>query len=593
MSDFIFSSNTFPQGKLTKFLAAIYLNKHVGSSEFHGAWGSLSVTPSRYNGFQPLENERYICVVIGGPVLYFQDNTFLGKSDAHAGTRAILDHWTSGNADWSEDLSGPFVILVIDKQESRVECITDLMMFIPVYQFIDVGSLFLGTHIDALAQACEKQDAYDEASLVDFVLHHAVTYPYTAYSDIRQCQPASVQSWISSQGVGGGNLSEPIPYWQPNEHNPYSTLKEAAEALREGVKGYIDRVTEPLEYIAQFISAGEDSRALAGMLPEQINRDAFIFLDSMNREGKVAKKVAAAYGANFKPDYRSELYYLKIMPEASTLVGAGHQYTHAHTLGFDKKNNLAHFRAVFGGYISDSLLKAKYARKSKWTKRFSFIPQFYIKGETRTQPISHFLFDDKLLEVITERRRQHYFRVHKMRPKSAHEWFELWPATMRIAIPNLYSNRRLFASYEVFMAKESVKVASSVPVSWKLNRRLFNAAFKSALEKSRHIFHADGRLPYYPWWVNSPIQFVIRLYRKFFKKTGRNTKNEGPWGDWHKIVSSSSWSTEVDRYSKLIEPKEIAKVLRQHVLSEKYEGLSVVQKVNLMQVCYNCTKFRS
>src|SRR5690554_2270279 len=103
MSDFLFSSTPQPQGKLSRSLSTIYLNNSVGSQEFHGPWGSLGVTVSRYYGFQPVETERHICVVIGGPVLYFQDNAFIGGDDPQAGTRAILEHWVTGKPDWSED----------------------------------------------------------------------------------------------------------------------------------------------------------------------------------------------------------------------------------------------------------------------------------------------------------------------------------------------------------------------------------------------------------------------------------------------------------------------------------------------------------
>src|SRR5690606_24018301 len=206
------------------------------------------------------------------------------------------------------------------------------------------------------------EGAFDEASLADFVLHNAVTYPYTAYQKIRQCQPGSVHRVVrAASGPLRYALHVPAAYWEPLEQNPYPSLKDAALDLRQGVQGYIDRITEHMPRVAQFISAGEDSRALAGMLPNRLERDAYIFLDTMNREGRIASKVAAAYGVNFKPDYRSPTHYLDILPEASALVGAGHQYTHAHTLGFDKKHRLARYPAVFGGYISDSLLKGQYA----------------------------------------------------------------------------------------------------------------------------------------------------------------------------------------------------------------------------------------
>lgn len=584
MSDFIFCSSPKAVVDLTNTLSSS-VSRVSGSDITHysGAWGSLAVTRSKYPGFNPVETDKHIFVVIGGPVLYFQDNGFIAGEDSQAGTRAILEYWQSGQADWSEDLSGPFVILVVNKATSQVECITDLMMFIPVYQCQSNASVFWGTHVDVVALASGNQGAFDEASLVDFILHDAVTYPYTAYQSLRQCQPASIHR-LEKQACGDYKLFDPESYWQPIESNSFQILSDAANYLHNGVQGYIDRVTGSLDHVAQFISAGEDSRSLAGMLPKSLKRDAYIFLDEMNREGRVARKVAEAYGVNFKPDYRSKTHYLDILPEASDLVGSGHQYVHAHTLNFDKKHGLLNYRAVFGGYISDSLLKAQYAYKHKWLKRFSFLPQIAVRGENRTLPVSSDLFSPSVLAVVTRRRGEHFKRVRVLRPESAQEWFELWPATMRVAIPNLYSNRRLFASHEIFMAKESVKTAARVPVSWKLNRRLFNKAFKPALKPSRFIPHADGGLPYYSWWVNSPLKFAIWLYRQIAKRTGLNRKNEGPWNDWRAVLASKGWEDSVDSFTKKIPMQELDEAKRHGALS--VSKLSILSKVNFLQVCY-------
>jgi len=589
MSDFIYSTKPQAGGDLSGFLSSIYSNDKAATNEFQGSWGSLAVTESRYQGFQPLETESHICLVIGGPVLYFQNNDFLGECVPCAGTRAILEHWKNGKADWSEDLSGPFVILIIDKASAQVECITDMMMFIPVYEYQNDESVLWGTHIDALAGACGEKENIDEASLVDFVLHHAVTYPYTAYENIRQCQPGTIHRLNNIQENTDSITAKADFYWQPLESNSYANLTEAATYLREGVQGYIDRVTGSLSHVAQFISAGEDSRVLAGVLPKRSQRDAYIFIDSMNREGKVAQKVAEAYDARFITGYRKKTHYLDILPEASDLIGTGHQYTHAHTLGFDKTHQLSHYRAIFGGYISDSLLKAQYAKAPRWLKRFSFLPQIAISGENRTHPVASKFFSDHMLQKITHRREEHFERVAHIRPSSAHEWFELWPATMRIAIPNLYSNRRLFASYEIFMAKESVKVAASVPVSWKLNRRLFHRAFKPFLKKSRFIMHADGRLPYYPWWVNFFLQAPTWLYQQVSRRTGLQKKNQGPWGDWRTVVTSSSWHEDVKTFTENVASTELRAALNYGALMEN-SSLPIASRVNFLQACYQLDK---
>jgi hypothetical protein len=581
MSDFLFSSRRLPPGRLADELKSLYFEDPVPATEYHGDWGSLAVTQSRYAGFAPVESRTHLCVVIGGPVLYFQVNHLQGNDD-QAGTRAILAHWKGGQADWSEDLSGPFVLLIIDKTTHHVTCITDLMMFIPVYRYQRKAWLALGTHVDALARACDQEADFDEASLVDFILHDVVTFPYSAYRQIRQCHPAAEHVF---RPHNSGAPSSRTPYWLPEEAASFASLREAAEALRAGLDGYIARITGPLEQVAQFISGGEDSRVLAAMLPTRLERDSIIFLNSMTREGRIAEKVASASGARFLPGYRAELHYLFILPEASRLVGSGHQYIHAHALGFHRRLGLADYDAVFGGYVSDTLLKSRSVRKPPWSGFFSFLPQWQLPGETRTRPVVSHVFPEPVLKEITRRRREHFFRVRDMRPQSAHEWFSLWPMTMRLGISNLYSNRRLFRSYEAFMAKEVVKVSSACPARWKLNRRLFLAAFGPYLKRTRFLFHADGRLPAFPWWMNLPLQTTLWSFRQFAQRLGIQTRYQGSWADWKRVVASSEWKRARDS----IRPEHVRLPALSAAVAAgalKEQGLTVIQRVNFLQTWY-------
>lgn len=585
MSDYIFSTVHQDAGLLTKALEGIYTESPPSIQEYHGPWGSLAVTYSHYHGFLPYENECYLMVVIGGPVLYFRDNDFLVAEDSSVGTEAIYSRWADdGKIQWDEDLSGPFTILLIDKEQSTVTVITDLMAFIPVYSCQKNDQLYLGTHVDALASAAGENGRFDQVSLADFVLNDVVTYPYTAYENLRQLPPSS-QIAYSSAAIP----PEVTSYWTPVEENRYASVKDAATALRNGISGYVDRVTTKMTKVAQFISAGEDSRSLSGMLPERLQRDAYVFLDSMNREGRIAKRVAEIYGANFNVGYRSATHYLEILPEASKLVGSGHQYTHAHSLGFDKAYKLADYSAVFGGYLSDSLLKAAYTRKVRGADRFPFLPELHLKGESQTVPRNSKCFDNTVLAEVNQRRRKRFSEVKKERPITAHEWFVLRPATMRVAIPNLYSTRRLFRSYEPFMCKEAVKISAAVLTAWKLNRRLFNCAMKPYLRKSKWLFHADGRLPYFSWWINAPIQFVVWAYRHVAKRLGIITGNQGPWGDWVANVTSSQWLTMVEQCQHSSVPADFLSRELSMEAALTTEKLPVVKRVNLMQVAYSAS----
>jgi hypothetical protein len=589
MSDFMFSTTPKPKGELTRHIQSIYHNEAPGVSEYHGRWGSLAVSRNLYNGFQPYETAEHITVVIGGPVLYFQDNLFLTNGDPVAGTRAIYQRWQRGAMRWDKDLSGPFAILMIDKQDSQISCITDLMMFIPIYQFQHDGVVMLGTHVDALARAAGQTENLDTVSLADFILDYVVTYPYTAYKALRQCHPAAMHGFKRDE-QGGVRPIEPHLYWLPEENNPYENIDQAALALRHGLQDYVERVTAGMSQVAQFISAGEDSRSLAGLLPKKLQRDAFVFLDSLNSEGRIAKAAAEAYEAKFHLKTRGKNHYLDILPEAADLVGSGHQYHHAHTLGFHRICELNRYPAVFGGFLSDTLLKALLSRKVRGHGRIPFVPSFFIPGEARSKQVNHDLFTANVLKAITERRRAHLQAVQQMRKRTAHEWFVLWPITMVYGMPLLYSNRRLFRSYEPFMAKEVVKISAAVPTSWKLNRRLFHKAMRPFLQPTRWLFHADGRLPYFPWYINMPVQFAVWFSRHIASRIKPNQGIQGSWGDWDQIIHGPEWQQAIELYAGGFKHlnKSMTKQKPEQALNDN--SLNTVQKFNLMQVIYGLSK---
>src|SRR5690606_36044449 len=108
-------------GELSAAILGIYTERPPSVRELHGTWGSLAITQSHYHGLLPLENEQHVMVVIGGPVLYFCDNDFLVAEDSSVGTEAIYNRWiVEGKIQWDEDLSGPFTILLIDKEQGTV-----------------------------------------------------------------------------------------------------------------------------------------------------------------------------------------------------------------------------------------------------------------------------------------------------------------------------------------------------------------------------------------------------------------------------------------------------------------------------------------
>ena len=586
MSDFIYSSIPTNPGEITRDIQDIYHDDTPEVREFHGSWGSLGVSRNLYEGFQVMETDLYIFVVIGGPVLNFTNNHFLTGDDPAAGTVEIFKRYETGTIQWDEDLSGPFVVLSVNKEKRAITCITDLMMFIPVYHYGNDGQLVFGTHVDVVAKIAGQRESIDYVSLADFVLNDVITFPYTAYLEIRQFQPAALHNFVFKENEV--QAAEPVGYWTPQERKAFKNIHQASVALREGTINYINRVTEQMDRVAQFISAGEDSRAVAGMLPESLKREAFIFLPKMNREGKIAMKASRAYNLNFSPHFFSETRYLDILPEASDLVGSGQQYIHSHSLGAHKKYKLDRFPAVFGGFLSDTLLKGHHIKLIKGSGYFTFLPQIPAKRFSpvnRNQEIAKQLFPASINNAISERQNNHLKMIKELRPGSYQEWFHLWPLSMHKDMPHLHSNRRLFRSYEPFMSKEAVKISASVPSGWKLNRRLFQKAMHPYLKPGIWLLHSKGFMPYFPWWVNLLPQFMIWIYRKVTTMTGIAKGNQEGLVDWEALMNTQEMKEAIEQY--VINQKISSQFLTtspEEIIGKK--SLKPTQKLNLLQIMY-------
>lgn len=549
--------------------------------EFHGDWGCLAASRNTYRGFDPIENEQHVCVVIGGPVLMFRDNAFLNSKDSSVGTEAILQRYLDGKLVFHADLNGPFIFVCVDKKNRTIDVVTDMMLFIPVYEYRHAEDLVLSSHVDVAARLSFRRGDLDMASIADFVMHGVVTYPHTVYSSIRQAKPAC-QSTFTASGQKA-RLTEQRIYWMPMETRDFADIGQAAEVLRHGLLDHVGRVTEGMDVVAQFLSGGEDSRDVAGMLPVRLKRHGYVFLDGMNREGRIAQRVAKAYGVDLRVHVRPPEHYADILADASRLVGLGHQYVHVHALNLHAACGLERYLAVFGGYLADSLLKGAYTLRNRSVSRMHWVPEFFVPGETRTVEVRHPLFDPELCREVTERHRSHFQRVAALRPKTAHEWFTLWPATMRATIPFFHSNRRLFRSYEPFMSCQAVKVGAAVPIQWKLNRRLFMAAVGPFLEKSRWIMHVDGYFPSLPWSVNVLPRQLLSLARKLGRLTGMVTGTQGSWTNWNRLTSGGTWAGYFETNKHALHA--IRSCFGPSGFSpERYSTLNSKLKMNLLQV---------
>lgn len=578
MSDFILSTSTHTKKRLSDAICSIYEEKSPRVYLYSGLWGVFACSENVYSGFEPYENDDFIIAVIGGPLLMFRNNEFILKDNNNEGTQAIFERWEKGELQPENDLNGPYTIVIIDKNEQDFIVISDIMSFIPVYKYEKSSEVIISSHVDVLATISNQKASIDGVSVVDFILHGFVTYPHSFYKDIKQIQPASYHK------INNKELKiEAKYYWRPIEQNVNQNINETAKEIREALSGYISKVTNITQNIAQFISGGEDSRALAGLLKDY-ERTGYIYIDDLNREGKIARKIARKYSAKFEYRERSKDHYLKILPASAKLVGAGAEYHHAHTYGFHKE--LKKYDAVFGGLLADALLKGSHISKSKLRKKLPFTMDVKTTSDSAYDLFRTNYFPQELLNQIEIRRNQHLKYIQSFRSKeSADEWFELWPSSMNRNIPNIHVNRRLFRSYEPFTCNEIVKISAKVKQEWKLNRKLFHKAIQPYLKQSQWVLHGDGWLPYYSKKINFLPHFFTWTSRQIGRRIGLIKGHHGPWAEWKPLIRSVAWTDTLEKY--YLDVDYIGDELKECIEKQVNENnLTVLEYLAMTQVLY-------
>lgn len=593
MSDFLLATGPFNKQQLHRAWTSLCSEPNVVPKfQTEGKWGALLASNNQYPGFAPIETEENIVVVIGGPIVALTENPLPSKIEPDAKfSNAILDAWRERHiVRWDQDLSGPFAILIVDKQSNTVHVVTDILSFIPVFYSVPKQrptSIILGTRVDDVARLASRQSDYDLVSAVDFVRRANICFPYTTYQDVWEVPPAS-----SLSHDGSGNECMVESYWQPKEEYPFRSIHDAADVLEKEFTAHIGRILDGKTKCACFLSGGEDSRAVASAVARRLTPDCFIFVEGPHLEARVAENVARRLGCQLRVGTRKLDHYVRQFEAGVSLIGSQAEVLNLHTNAFVSQFGLDTYDAVFGGFWSDTLLKGLFCplittqlgdlevRPARLAHRSSGV-SLEIPPETP--------FDFEKLRAQKERRIRYFEHVREFRPQTAVEWQRFWPITNMRETACFQGDRRLFRSYEPFAAANVVKLARAVPIEWKLNHRLFRLGMRRVFGSVGWIPHASGRVPRAPFFLNVPLEFGVRLWRFVQRRLGRqDASNTGPWPIWERVVQTPAFTQLVAKHEGQFDAVrgifrlEYGELMETHKLSllEKFAVLQILTSIS-------------
>ena len=177
----------------------------------------------------------------------------------------------------------------------------------------------LGTHPDLVACIADDQDEIDPVSVFEFLNAGTPCFPHTMHSRVRELSPGRLH--VVGQGVDGQKKILETVWWPfPKESENVPDERELADSLGKAFRSAVqDRCGNGT--VGVTLSGGLDSRLVMAAVPQSSHCLGFTFFDVMNRETRIARKVARCYGRQWVPLVRDREYIGRTAEETVRFIG--------------------------------------------------------------------------------------------------------------------------------------------------------------------------------------------------------------------------------------------------------------------------------
>jgi asparagine synthetase B (glutamine-hydrolysing) len=467
--------------------------------------------------------------ILFGPLA---DEAFLQDADVEALGRV------------ARESDGSFVVVL--PRDDEVLLLTDAGGSIPVYYGRGPKGFAAGTlvHHVAAASGCT---ALDRVSVVDYLFHQTVCYPYSWYKDVRVVPPGSVCTF-------GPRDRECHTYWRPHEPSDLyepSDEHEWGERLRSQVQNAIQLSLSGNESARVMYSGGADSRAVLSLVPDSFECIPTTILSGGqgHREYELARRSANLLGREIERIPRPDGYYRSNVEQRIDTIGPGWDLRHTHVHG-SVSNRFEDVDVVFGGYLADTLFKTHYmsnvVKRNDWGRSERLLdpmPDDVEKPDFQSGRIG--MWNDYAM-AAKRRRNEHHEKISKFRPRTAGNWHSLWPLRPVAYAHYLTCLRMGIQVVEPFLWNKSYQLAAQMPDTCRVNRNAYRKAFAEEMGRAGYVVTSSGRVPRLSdGGVTGAVAETVASYLRSWPTIKRGIKARvlggysGPQGPWH--PDSGGW----------------------------------------------------
>lgn len=430
--------------------------------------------------------------------------------------------------------NGSFAVFI--PKDSGGVFVTDAGASIPIYWGSGPKGVAAGTLVHHVAHA-SGQTNLDLVSAVDLLMNEMICYPYTLFENVRILPPGSVCT-LSQDGV------DIHTYWEPEEPSDICTSgdEEAwGRRLNNEMRKSIEASTRGADHCRVLFSGGQDSRAVASLLPDDVPTTLTTVLDGKNSEYRQARRAAWGLGYPLEWIERPDRYYRENVAARIDRVGPGVDIRHTHIYG-PVEDRFQDSDVILGGFLADTFFKTYFMSNVAWP---SGRPRHLLPPDPDQIGVPLFedgeeWFDSEIVAEARGRRREHHEKLKDLRPKTAGNWHALWPGSQHPYYAHYLSCLRIGPRMvEPFAYHQMYQLAARMPDPCRVNGRAFRRAFSKEMGLAGWM-PAGASIPRLGKWGDQMFASVyvrLKKVRRILNLAGG--QNGGPWspdhGGWYPV----------------------------------------------------------
>ncbi|HXG48225.1 MAG TPA: asparagine synthase-related protein [Methylomirabilota bacterium] len=506
MSDFLIHFDpAIGPADLVALLQQPYGDRAPGGKGFRHPWGAWAVLDD------PVARGLNTLAVAGGTFAWVGDLVFPEGRD---GLRGCLEaEWPAERRALTVDdcvrllqrgtlvprLNGAMAAVIA--ADDFLCVITDPMAAVQVYVGTDESgrTLAVGTHPDLVARCLGDDERLDPVSICDFLNTGTPCCPHTMHRGVTEMTAGAVR--LFRFGPGGAREEREFRHWTPPDALTADAEMEelAAEFTRRWKRAVVRRCEG--SRLGVTLSGGMDSRVVLAEIPLEKSCVALTLCDEINREARIARRVARCYGREWVTLRRDPEYVAATAIAATRFTGCEGEWHHAHTIGFAERFAEMGLDSVFTGLYMDNNFKAYYGRDLKRVPRLgNLLPPVYrarpLDYINRINDLCRRHVRDELVRACVDRRRCFYEASFARRRESEWEWLDGYPLTQASDNTGWIVERRVMPLRLPVMDREMVDLAFLIPARLKAGGQLYLRAAAMLLGPGARIPNAnDGVRP--------------------------------------------------------------------------------------------------